>query len=99
LLRPEVIVFVRCILLCFAGAQGLVGPQGCDMACATRTEFSAAATGIGAAVVAAIAAAMVDRLPASRADFNRLVCIACSCSTALAEFAPQCPDAASHAET
>ena len=60
------------------GAQGLPAPQGLRAACATWNEQSAG-TGAGAGAVAAIAAAaMVDRLPASSAVFNFLVCIGSS---------------------
>ncbi len=62
-----------------AGPQGLPGPHGLRIACANWIGFSAAATGVGAGAVAAIVAASVDRLPASMADFSRLVCIAAPC--------------------
>jgi hypothetical protein len=55
------------------GAQGLPGPQGLRMFCASCIGFSAAATGVGAGAVAAIAAAMVERPPASRAVFIRMI--------------------------
>jgi hypothetical protein len=64
-----------------AGPQGLLGPHGLRIVCATRSGLSAAATGVEAAAVAAIAAAMVDRLPANNADFSRPVRILCSFST------------------
>lgn len=64
------------------GAQGLPGPQGLRIVWAIWNAVSAACTGVGAGAVAAIAAAaIVDRLPASRADFRLLVCIRCSFST------------------
>jgi hypothetical protein len=60
------------------GAQGLPGPQGLRMFCANCVGFSAAATGVGAVAVAAIAAAMDERLPASSAVFIRLIGMKCS---------------------
>ena len=62
-----------------AGPQGLLAPHGFCIICANCIGL--AATGVGSAAVAAIAAAMVVRLPASSVDFSRLFCINCSSST------------------
>jgi hypothetical protein len=58
-----------------AGAQGLLCPHGLRMCCANCIGLSAAATGVGAGTVAAIAAASVDRPAASNVDFKRLDCM------------------------
>lgn len=58
-----------------AGPHGFAAPHGLCIICATCIGCSAAATGVGAAVVTATAAAAAERLPASKADFSRLVCI------------------------